>query len=248
MTRSLYLALAVFVSLFTVSSNPVAVRSPNGQSMEVEVQAYTKSSGNVRIRRLTDGQVFNTKLEAFDGPSQAAIVAAAPVEIPPLRIDVTVGRRRKQQGNSSYMKEQDVTCTVKIRNEARDIDLPPSRFTILLIGRTTLRHRDRSSDYCRILAKETFDKAIPAGRDAEYQCQTITTSFDSDRDFTNLGGWEFDGYLIVVQDEQGKILDAKSSIGPVGTVTLKDEKLIRQAIGFSVGTEVERDLSRVRGR
>ena len=72
--------------------------------MDVEVMSFTKSSGNVRIKR-KDGTIFNVKISLFDEESQKKIAQAAPVAFPELDIDISVGKRRQKQSDSVYMKK-----------------------------------------------------------------------------------------------------------------------------------------------
>ncbi|MCB1235485.1 MAG: hypothetical protein KDM91_10470 [Verrucomicrobiae bacterium] len=236
-------AVAVWTVCLTGSAKDITVKSTSGQSMDVEVLAYTKSSGNVRIKRTSDGQIFNVKLDAFDAESQKKIADAAPVAMPKLNIEVSNGARRAREGNSSYMKRQEITASVSVKNESRDIDLAKTKFTILLIGRNTSRFADRDQDWSKILANETFTNSLPAGQELKFECKPIMTSYDSDKDYTNVGGWDFDGYLLVLQDEEGRVIEAKTSIGVVESSTLKDKPFLAKATQLSVGTEVERDLT-----
>ncbi|MBL9154365.1 MAG: hypothetical protein JNK37_17880 [Verrucomicrobiales bacterium] len=237
--------LPLLMSLFgwiALDAWAIEVRSTGGQAMEVEVLGYTQSSGNVRIKRTSDGQIFNTKINVFDDASQKAIIAAAPAMMPELRVDVSVGKRRAREGDSTYMKSQDITVSLKITNGSRDIDLAKSKFTVILLGRSTLRFRDREQDFDNVLAKESFDQAVPAGKFIEYECKPVTTSFDSDFDSSNIGGWEYDGYVLIIQDAAGKIIDAKSNIGPVETETLKKPAALEEALKLVPGMVVERNL------
>jgi archaellin len=230
-------AVLISADLFAIE-----VRSTSGQTMEVEVLGYTKSSGNLRIKRSVDGQIFNTKIEMFDEASRKAIEAVAPAMMPELRVDVSVGKRRAREGNSSFMKTQEISTGLKITNGSRDIDLARSKFTVLLMGRSTKRYRDREADAGIVLSKESFEQSVAAGKFVEYECKPVVTSFDSDFDDSNIGGWEYDGYVLIIQDEAGKIIDAKSNIGPVQTETLKDPEQLKKALNLNKDTVVERNL------
>ena len=227
---------------FAVVGHAIEVRNTAGQSMSVEVMAYTESSGNVRIKRLPDGQIFNLKISAFDAESQKAIAEAAPVMTPKLRVDVSVGRRRAREGDSSYRKTQEISVTVKVKNESRDIDLATTKFNILLVGRNMLRYSNAKADTAKLLSKEDFTKDLVAGKELEYECSPVVTSYDSDRDSSNIGGWEYDGYVLIMQDSTGKIIDAYTNVGPVEVLTLKDKGLLKKVLGLAVNKEVQRNL------
>ncbi len=235
------LLLAAGLSAGPLAAAPIEVSNKAGQSMTVEVLSHTASSGNVRIQRI-DGQIFNTKLEVFDAASQEKIVANAPKEVAKLEMDVSVGKKRRDQGSSTFMENMTITTSAKISNVTRDIDLGETSFTILLVARNSRRYADRTQDWYRILSVQKFSTQLPAGKFSEHELKPVLTSYDSDKDSSNLGGWEFEGYLLVAQDPAGKILATKTSLGTVSTTTVKDEKLILDALKLSEGMETEHDL------
>lgn len=237
----------VFSLALIIPASGIEVRNTAGQTMDVEVLAYTKSSGNVKIKRIEDGQIFNVKIDVFDPESQKAIAEAAPVRIPKLNVDVSVGRRRAREGDSSFMKRQEITVTIKAENESRDIDLAKTKFTVLLIARNTRRYSSENSDTAKILLKEDFSQSLQAGKDLEYECQPVVTSYDSDRDSSNIGGWEYDGYLLVLQDPEGKVITSFSNVGPIEIGPMKSEAALKEAIALPVGREVERNLQPLTG-
>ena len=241
-------AVAVWTVCLTGSAKDITVKSTSGQSMDVEVLAYTKSSGNVRIKRTSDGQIFNVKLDAFDAESQKKIADAAPVAMPKLNIEVSNGARRAREGNSSYMKRQEITASVSVKNESRDIDLAKTKFTVLLIARNLLRYSQEDADTAKVLLKENFAEELLAGKELEYECQPVVTEYDSDRDSSNIGGWEYDGYLLVLQDSDDKIVGAYTNVGPIEVTTLKDPALLKNALALPVGREVQRNLLPLKGR
>ena len=224
----------------------IEVSSTSGQSMTVEVLGYTASSGNVQIKR-SDGQIFNTKISVFDDESQKKIIANAPKEMAKLDIDVSIGRKRERQGGSFYMKNMTVSTSVKVSNQSRDIDLAKTDFTILLVGRNSRRYANRDEDWYKILSVQKFSTELAAGKSSEFELNSFKTAYDSDKDSSNVGGWEFEGYLLVGLDAEGKIVATKTTLGEVGTVTLKEDERTLAALKLSEGTETEHDLS-PRGR
>lgn len=229
-----------------VIAAPIDVANKAGQSMTVEVLSYTASSGNVRIQR-ADGQIFNTKLDVFDAASQEKIIANAPKAVAKFEMDVSVGKKRKDQGSSTYMENMTITTSAKISNVTRDTDLGETNFTILLVARNSRRYANRSEDWYKILSVQKFSTQLVAGKSSEHELKSVETSYDSDKDSSNVGGWEFEGYLLVAQDPSGKILATKTTLGTVLTTTLKEEKLILDALKLGEGMETEHDL-KPRGR
>lgn len=220
----------------------IEVANTAGLKMTVEVISYTASSGNVRIKR-GDGQMFNTKISVFDQTSQEKIIANAPKEVAQLDLDVSIGRQRARQGKSAYMQDMTITTSVKVTNQSRDIDLAETRFTIVLVGRNSKRYADRGQDWYKVLSVQNFSTQLVAGKASEHELKSIETSYDQDKDSSNVGGWEFEGYLLVAQDAEGRIISTKTTLGEVGTTTVKDEKAVLAAIRITEGTETNHDLS-----
>lgn len=245
-SRRLFATLACCLFLFSggmlAGAEQIVVSNPKGQSMTVEVLSYTVSSGNVQVKR-DDGQILNTKLSVFDKESQAKIIANAPAEVANLELDVTIGRKREREADSSYRKTQTISAKAKVTNKSRDIDLAETKLTLLLVGRNSRRYADRDEDWYKILSNQTFNTKLPAGKLSEHELKSVRTSYDSDKDSSNIGGWEFEGYLLVAQDADGKVIATKTTLGDVKTTTVKVEKLLLAAIALKEGTETKHDLS-----
>lgn len=220
----------------------IEVANTAGQKMTVEIISYTASSGNVRIKR-ADGKFFNTKISVFDGASQEKIIANAPRELPDFSLDVSIGRQRARAGNSSYMQNMTITTSVKVENTSRDIDLDQTNCTIVLVGRNSKRYANRAYDWYKVLSVQTFSTKLVAGGTSEHELKAIETTYDQDKDSSNLGGWEFEGYLLVAQDEDGNIIATKTTLGDVGITTVKDPKAVLAAIALREGTETNHDLT-----
>lgn len=243
----LLLSLLLSASAPPLGAAPIEVSNTAGQTMTVEVLSYTASSGNVRVQR-SDGQIFNTKIDLFDPPSRERIIANAPKETAAFAMDVSIGKKRRDQARSSYMENMTVTTSVKVTNQARDTDLAETKFTILLLGRNSRRYADRSQDWYKVLSVQRFSTRLTAGKSSSHELSPIETSYDSDKDSSNLGGWEFEGYLLIAQDEEGGILATKSTLGAVNAVTAKEEKRLRDALLLAEGTETNHDLTPRGGR
>lgn len=241
-----YLLPFILAGVSSLEAAVIEVANTSGQKMTVEIVSYTASSGNVRIKR-ADGQFFNTKLSVFDAPSQEKIIANAPKELPDFSLDVSIGRQRARQGNSAYMQNMTITTSVKVENKSRDIDLDQTNCTIVLVGRNAKRYANRAYDWFKVLSVQKFSTTLTAGKSSEHELRAIETTYDQDKDSSNLGGWEFEGYLLVAQDEDGNIIATKTTLGDVSTTTLKDPKAILAAIALSEGMETNHDLT-PRGR
>ena len=237
-------ALAFLLTLVFIApclSAEVEVTDLQGRSMIVEVVSYTESSGNVRIKR-EDGKFFNVKLDIFDAASQEAIVSNAPKARAELLIRVSVGKRRKQQGTSSYMKDQTISASFPVENDSRDVDFAGGEATLFLIGRQTRRYSEDDADYGKVLSKQVFPIAIIAGEEVEVEAKSVVTSYDSDRDFTNVGGYEYYGYLLVLKDGDGEVHTVETSIGNLKKDVEEDPSMGLKLANIADGALVEKNL------
>jgi len=85
---------------------------------------------------------------------------------------------------------------------------------------------------------------VTADEEFEYECDPIITEYDSDKDDTNIGGYEYDGYLLVMQNEEGEIIGFDTSIAKVESRLSEDEAHVESALGLTEGVELKRDLTR----
>lgn len=184
------------------------------------------------------------KLDLFDAESQEKIKSVAPRPVAELESKLSVGKRRERQGDSSYMKNQTITATMRIVNESRDADFVNGKVTVFIIGRQTARYSDRSADYGKILSKQEFRATAHPGDEFEYECKAVVTSYDSDRDSSNIGGWEYYGYAFIIQNEDGSIHTAETSIGNLQTEIDEDPGHAAKILALAEGALVEKDLER----
>lgn len=233
----------LFLASIQAYAGPISVSDTQGRSMEVEVLAYTESSGNLKIKR-SDGQVFNVKIDIFDSESQEKIKANAPKAKADLIIRVSVGKRRSRQGDSSYMKDQTISASVAIKNDSRDIDFPEGKGTLFLIARQTKRYADDSADYGKVLSKQSFPVSTLPGKSMEFEAEPIVTSYDSDRDSSNIGGWEYYGYLFILEDGDGDIHSVDTSIGNLKKDVETYPAAAKKLLSLTANQLVEKNLSK----
>lgn len=221
----------------------ITVTDQKGRSMEVDVLEYKPVTKMTKIKR-TDGQVFDVNIGVFDEASRKRIVENAPEPQAELLVRVSVGKRRKRQGDSSFMKDQTISASVDVVNESRDINFPEGTGTIFLIARQTRRYSERDSDYGKVLSKQTFKISVKAGDENKYEAKPIVTSYDSDRDSSNIGGWEHHGYLFILQRNDGSIHEVVTSIGNLKKDAETDPGLAKKLLGLSDGAIVEKNLEK----
>ena len=249
MKNHIQIPLAALFTFFFVSFSinlawgEIEVKDLKGRKMKIDVLSYTQSSGNVRIKRLSDNAMFNVKISVFDPESQKKIKEVAPKAKAKLLAKVSVGRRRQNVRGSSYMERQTITAKATIENESRDIDFIEGKATVFLVAREMRRFSDKSADYGKILKKESFHVTVNPGREFKYECKPVVTEYDSDRDETNLGGWEYYGWMLIVEDKDGDVLAVETSIGNLKKEVDVDPRIGEVFLQLTEGKLVEKNLS-----
>ncbi|MDF1849893.1 MAG: hypothetical protein P1U85_03600 [Verrucomicrobiales bacterium] len=214
-------------------------RENNGGRRPLVYSQYTDDHKRV------DGQVFEVKIDVFDLESQKSIIENAPKPKAELLIQTSVGKRNKRQSGSSYMKDQTISASVKIENDSRNIDFSEGKGTLFLIARQTRRYSDRDSDYGKVLSKQTFNISVKASEERKFEAQPIVTSYDSDRDETNIGGWAYYGYLFILQDKDGEIHSVDCSIGNLKKDVESDPTLAKKILPLTKESLVEKNLEKL---
>lgn len=245
-SRNMKLSLVTLFLLvpFLSFAATIKVTDLKGREMEVEVISYTPSTGATKIKRTSDGQIFSVKADLFDEASRKKIEANAPKPRADLLVRVSVGKRRKNQGDSSYMKEQTISASVAVDNDSRDINFVGGKGTLFLIARQTKRYSEEGSDYGKVLSKQSFNVAVEAGKESEYEAKPVITAYDSDRDYTNVGGWEYYGYLLILEDSEGEIHTVETSIGNLKKDVESDDTLAKKLLGLKQDSLVEKNLEK----
>lgn len=239
----------VAICLFTVFSffpliASIEVEDTKGRKMTIDVLAFTQSSGNVKIKRVSDGSMFTVKLEMFNKASQEAIKKVAPKAKAKLDVKVTVAKKQRDVKGSYYMERQTITAKINIENESRDVDLTKAKGTMFLVGRAQKRYADSDQDYGKILHKESFSANAKPFQSMTYETKPFTTEYDQDRDYTNLGGWKYYGWMLVLQEEDGSVHSVRTSIGNLKKEVDAYPELGKTYLALKAGQVVQKNLAK----
>jgi hypothetical protein len=130
-------------------------------------------------------------------PDKAAQAELAK-KYPSLRIETKVGSRRRQLPGSSYMKRMTVTPSVLFESSATH-PISSASATFLLITMNTREKYTRGDELLTVATNETIQ--IPAaakGSRRSFEFASLETTFDSERDSTNVGGTVYKYYIAAV--------------------------------------------------
>ncbi len=225
-----------------IAASPVfEVRNTEGKSLVIELLALEDS--DVVFSIATDKSREHTlPLDKFDATSQEKIREQAKdlkPRVPKLGIEVVVGRRRVKDGY--YMVIQTVTAKVKLRNLSTKVPFPKSKGHLTYIGRNR-----RYPDQYQILAKRTFNCEIPANQLFEQELLGVKTRYDSDNKGSgNIGGYQYDGYLLVITDDAGNILATKTSDAGISKALEQDTSVATKLIGYPDKTVLDKNFEKL---
>ena len=125
---------------------------------------------------------------------------------PSLRVLTKVGTKRNKVPGSSYRQIMVTSPSLTIES-ARTQPMAAARATCLIITMDTARkYRNREEVY-KVATSETLDiPAVDKGERRDFEFAKLTTQFDSERDYTNVGGDVYKYFLIAVFSDTQEIL------------------------------------------
>ena len=205
--------LLLFLTAFLESDATARTfTSANGQEIEAEITFV--SGGKVTLER-SDGRVFSVAPEMFSQEDQAYISkwkednkGKVPPHLkdqqPRMTIDVSTGKTHKDDDlPNGYIDEKKQKVRIKAKLESSDPIYPiiDAKLTAMVLGRSPIT-RDTAVVY-----KQVFKGIeLPLSEVKEYECKGFELWYD---DRGAMYGHKFRGYIVYLEDPQGKILHAK---------------------------------------
>lgn len=174
----------------------------------MEVTLVGPEGDKVMIKRVKDGKKFTISLDSLSQKSKdevVAMLAELKNSYPPIESSVVIGKRRKHENGSSYMKKMVITGKITLTNKDRNHICPPCKASLVFIGQD-----QKDEDRFKVLSNQQLD-ITPTPKGASVETTAFVTSYDSDnKGAGNIGGFKYVGYLLVVFDQEGKILFTKT--------------------------------------
>lgn len=228
---SCLLSSIVLLSLPARSQPAISVKDTKGRALEIEL--ISANAKMVRFRRANNSQEFSLALDQFDAASQALIkktAASLPPELPPIEADVVIGKRKKKDG-SSYMVEQVITATVKLRNPSHDTPLPKLTGRTIFIG----QDRQKANDFT-VLSAQDFPVEIKPGESTTSELESFVTRYDSDnKGQGNVGGYQYNCYLLVFLNAKKQVVFSQTTDGGLRKEIEENPKLLAAMATYTTG-------------
>jgi hypothetical protein len=201
---------AVFLATLScaLAGPTLTVSDKAGRSMEIELKSV--AGDRVSFLRKNDGQAFEVPLATFDSTSVARI-RAHQAELGPAHpnygIDVVVDKRRQKRDDSWYLVEQTVAAKVSLKNPDMNLQAPPVTVKVLYLAVNR-----RTGKRYTVLSSQSYPLTLGPGQTDTRDLQPSTTVYDSDNKGTgNIGGNQYEGYILFILDEKGAILQHKTT-------------------------------------
>jgi len=176
--------------------------------MEIELLSVTND--RVKFNRASDGKTFEVPLSSFDADSTARIQSkksALGDAHPTYQIDVVVDKRRKKKGDSYYLIEQTIAGKINLKNPVMNSPAPAGMARVLYFGED-----QRTGGKYAVLSTEQYDFQIAGGATHTHEVAPYVTTYDSDnKGYGNVGGLQYEGYLVLIMDEKGNVIQFQTT-------------------------------------
>ena len=206
-----YLLSAVFILSLESSAfaEVVTLTSKDGKSLVVTLVA--KQGDKVLVKRASDNKEFALSLDTLNAESRQNVtdkMKSLKDVYPPLELDVVLGKRRTRVNRSYYMKDMEITAKVTVTNKDRRIPCPQCFADIIFIGQN-----QRDPDLYKVMSTQRRE-VKPTEKGASFDSTPFVTRYDSyNKGYNNAGGHKYVGYVLVVSDQDGKVLHTKATSG-----------------------------------
>lgn len=201
----------------------MTVKDKTGRAMEIEVLGV--SSDKVAFTRKSDGKRFDLPLSTFDADSVTQITAKKS-EVgalhPNYGVDISVEKRRKKKGESDYIVEQTVAAKVTIKNPNPNTPAPPAGVRLIFFGEDRSTAKGHS-----VLAVREYKIELTGGGSDVREVDPFKTVYDSDnKGVGNIGGDQYEGYLLLLTDDKGNIIQQTSNCAKYNEALRSDPRAV----------------------
>ena len=229
-----------FRGLTSLEAEPIVLEDLQGRTMEVTV--LRQDGETIVIERVDNGKVYAISPDSLNENSKISLLNVVknlkPI-YPPIEADVVIGTRRKEHNGSSYMKRMEVTAKVTLKNKKVNVDCPPCKGELILIGQS-----QSSAEDFQVLSSQTF-QVTPSREGAVFLAKPFSTIYDSDnKGYGNIGGFKYEGYLLIVRDLEGKVLFTKTVYAKIKKAMQLDVSFVDEFSKLPKGTTLSESMKR----
>jgi len=176
----------------------------------MDIELISVTSDRVKFNRVSDGKTFEVPLASFDADSTARIQAkksALGETHPTYEINVVIDKRRKKKDDSWYLVEQTIAGKVNLKNPVINGTAPAGKARVLYFG-----EEQRTGGRYSVLSTEEYNIQIKGGETHTHEVAPYVTTYDSDnKGYGNVGGLQYEGYLVLIMDEKGNVIQFQTT-------------------------------------
>ncbi len=232
--------LGALVSCGVLIAGPqVEIEDLKGRTLSAELISVGETSAE--LKKSVREPAFTVEFSLLTEESIQMLketAEAMPVVYPRFEADVVVSKRRKTAGGSWYMKSMTIGGKVIVTNQSMRRDFPPTKGRLVFIGQD-----QRLESIYQILSVNKFDVSPAAGREQEIVLKEFVTKYDGDnKGRGNIGGFKYDGYLLILYDEDKRVVFHKTLSGSISKAIDEDPRLPERFLDMKVLTRLSEKM------
>jgi hypothetical protein len=173
----------------------------------VEIIEATPSELTVEIK----GRRMPLKLDQLAEASRTAAIDYAKAKgvfgsFPAVKVQVKIAYQRRNTEGSYYRKDMKLLPSFTIEGVRKMDKIPAAEATLVIITHDTEAKYVNHMDKMQVYATETIPLPAGEGERREFSYKPVSTTFDSARDPSNVGGDEYRYYIFGLRDPATKKL------------------------------------------
>ena len=216
----------------------MTIELKEGRSELVDVLG--RDGDKVKVKWLKDGRILSFSMDKLSDESRKEVLKKlknSTSSYPPLDAEVSIGKRRKGDSDSYYMKSMTITGKITVTNENQNVTCPPCKSHIVFLGQS-----QRDTAKFVVLSNQAFD-IVPTDRGAVFESEPFVTTYDSDnRGKGNMGGYKYVGYLLIVSDNKKRVLLSKTIYPALKKAMATNTELVQKFRSYKTGSYLNKSM------
>jgi len=237
MRKDSLLICVVWVSLLSCMLAGPMVEISNKKGEVLVAELLSVGDTGAKLKKVSGGATFEVGFDLLSEESVKMLkekAADLPVAYPVFELDVMVSKRRKAKNGSYYLKAMTVGGKITVSNRSMRKDFPVTKGRIVFLGQD---QRDKS--VYSVLAVSKFEVSPKAGKEQDIPLPEFVTTYDSDnKGYGNIGGFKYEAYMVILYDDDGKIIYSKSLDGKVSKAAADNPKVLNSFLTITQGTKL----------
>ncbi len=220
--RIKFVVLACAVFAMVAGAEMRIWTSLSGDTVEAE---YTTMLGSKVVLKTADGRQIQVPVSGLCKADRDYLVSAIP---PKMKISVDVDVDRQKQGDGYYFEKKEETYSVGITIEK--VNREPSNRSFK--ARLYVLAQSKESDRLKLIATEEKDFSFSGGDSIRFSAAANISSLQG---YTLNWGYKYHGYLVCIEDQDGKVIQTESNQSYYG-------EHLKQLKSMAVNSEMTRDF------